>query len=46
VWGPNYFGDKGYVKLYIRYLRKKIELDPNNPKWLLTERGVGYIFRA
>jgi len=42
VWGSNYFGDKSYVKLYIRYLRQKIESDPGNPRWILTERGVGY----
>jgi len=44
VWGPNYFGDKNYVKLYVRYLRQKIEMEPSNPKWVLTERGVGYRF--
>ena len=44
VWGPNYFGDKAYVKLYIRYLRQKVEKDPGNPKWIMTERGVGYRF--
>lgn len=46
VWGPNYFGDKNYVKLYVRYLRQKIEMEPSNPKWVLTERGVGYRFSA
>jgi two-component system KDP operon response regulator KdpE len=46
VWGPNYFGDKSYVKLYVRYLRQKIEMDPGRPKWILTERGVGYRFSA
>ncbi len=46
VWGPNYFGDKSYVKLYVRYLRKKIEKDASEPKWILTERGVGYRFRS
>ncbi|MBE9502009.1 MAG: response regulator transcription factor [Chloroflexi bacterium] len=44
VWGPNYLSDKGYVKLYIRYLRQKIERDPSNPRWILTERGAGYRF--
>ena len=46
VWGPNYFGDKSYVKLYVRYLRQKIEMEPSSPKWILTERGVGYRFSA
>ena len=46
VWGPNYVGDKSFVKLYIRYLRQKIEEEPCEPKLILTERGVGYRFVA
>ena len=44
AWGPNYIGDKSFVKLYIRYLRKKIEEDPHKPQIIMTERGVGYYF--
>ena len=44
VWGPNYVGDKSFVKLYIRYLRQKIEENPHSPQLILTERGVGYRF--
>lgn len=44
AWGPNYIGDKSFVKLYIRYLRKKIEADPHHPHLILTERGIGYHF--
>ena len=44
VWGSNYVGDKSFVKLYIRYLRQKIEEDSRNPRLILTERGVGYRF--
>ena len=44
AWGPNYVGDKSFVKLYIRYLRQKIERDPANPELILTERGTGYRF--
>jgi len=44
AWGPNYIGDKSFVKLYIRYLRQKIEEKPHSPKFILTERGVGYHF--
>ena len=44
AWGPNYIGDKSFVKLYIRYLRQKIEADPHNPRLIGTERGVGYYF--
>ena len=44
AWGPNYMGDKSFVKLYIRYLRRKIEVNPHDPMLILTERGVGYQF--
>jgi DNA-binding response OmpR family regulator len=44
AWGPNYIGDKSFVKLYIRYLRQKIEKNPHKPQFILTERGVGYYF--
>jgi DNA-binding response OmpR family regulator len=44
AWGPNYIGDKSFVKLYIRYLRQKLEEDPHNPRYIMTERGVGYYF--
>ena len=46
VWGPEYIDDKSYVKLYIRYLREKIEQEPSNPKWIVTARGFGYKFAA
>ena len=42
VWGPAYVNEMDYIKLYVRYLRKKIEQDPDNPKYLVNERGVGY----
>ncbi len=44
VWGPEYRDDNQLLRLYITYLRKKIELDPGHPKYILTERGVGYQF--
>lgn len=44
AWGPNYISDKSFVKLYVRYLRQKLEKDPRNPQLILTERGVGYRF--
>ncbi len=44
VWGPEYRDDNQLLRLYITYLRKKIEPDPANPKYILTERGVGYQF--
>jgi DNA-binding response OmpR family regulator len=44
VWGYEYRDEPHYVRLYINYLRQKIEKDPANPKYILTERGVGYRF--
>jgi DNA-binding response OmpR family regulator len=44
VWGYEYRDEPHYVRLYINYLRKKIEKDPANPVYILTERGVGYRF--
>ncbi len=44
VWGPEYRDAHHYVRLYITYLRQKIEEDPSNPKYILTERGMGYRF--
>lgn len=44
VWGYEYRTETHYVRLYINYLRQKIEQDPANPVYILTERGVGYRF--
>lgn len=44
VWGYEYENEPHYVRLYINYLRKKLEEDITNPKYILTERGVGYRF--
>jgi DNA-binding response OmpR family regulator len=44
VWGYEYRDEPHYVRLYINYLRQKLEKDPSNPKYILTERGVGYRF--
>jgi DNA-binding response OmpR family regulator len=44
VWGYEYRTESHYVRLYINYLRQKLEKDPANPVYILTERGVGYRF--
>src|ERR687886_3057049 len=45
VWGPEYGGETEYLRVYISYLRNKIEQDPAHPKYILTEHGVGYVFK-
>ncbi len=42
VWGPEYGDQVDYLKLYVRYLRQKLEKEPSNPEYILTEWGVGY----
>jgi DNA-binding response OmpR family regulator len=44
VWGHEYRDETHYLRLYITYLRQKIEKDPANPQYILTERGIGYRF--
>jgi DNA-binding response OmpR family regulator len=44
VWGWEYIDDVDYVRIYISHLRQKIENDPAQPKYILTEPGVGYYF--
>lgn len=45
VWGYEYYGDIRTVDVTVRRLREKIEDDASNPGYLLTKRGVGYMFR-
>ncbi|MBI1298968.1 response regulator [bacterium] len=44
VWGHEYVNDNHLLRLYITYLRKKIEEDPSDPRYIFTERGLGYRF--
>jgi len=44
VWGHEYRDETHYLRLYITYLRQKIEEDPAHPEYILTERGLGYRF--
>jgi two-component system KDP operon response regulator KdpE len=44
AWGPEYADATDSLKLYIHYLRQKIEPDAMNPTYILTSRGVGYRF--
>lgn len=45
VWGREYRDEAHYLRLYITYLRQKLEKDPAHPKYILTERGIGYRFK-
>ena len=45
VWGPEYRGEHQYVRTYVTYLRQKLERDPRNPEYVLSERGLGYRFK-
>lgn len=44
IWGPGYINQSQYLRVFVAQLRKKIEDDPNHPRYLLTESGVGYRF--
>ena len=45
VWGPDYAGEIEYLRVVINQLRRKIEIDPAQPSYLLTEQGLGYRFQ-
>lgn len=42
VWGPEYFGETQYLRVFINRLRRKIEDDPAHPRYIVTDPGVGY----
>jgi two-component system KDP operon response regulator KdpE len=44
VWGEQYLDDVGYVRRYVWHLRKKIEPDPAQPRYIHNEHGFGYRF--
>ena len=46
VWGEEYRDNIDYVHVYLSHLRRKIEEDPRNPKYLVNERGIGYRFET
>jgi two-component system KDP operon response regulator KdpE len=46
IWGPGYINQSQYLRVFIAQIRKKIEDDPNRPRYLLTESGVGYRFMS
>ena len=46
TWGPEYGDSNESLKLYVHYLRKKIERNPEKPEFIITSRGVGYRFAS
>jgi two-component system KDP operon response regulator KdpE len=44
VWGPEYVDCRHYLRLYVKYLRSKLEDNPKSPRLILSEWGVGYRF--
>ena len=46
VWGPEYRDETQHVRLYVSRLRRKIEPDPEQPRYVLTKPGIGYLFAA
>jgi two-component system KDP operon response regulator KdpE len=46
VWGPEYGSEGHYLHVYVASLRRKLEADPQRPRYLVTEPGVGYRFRT
>lgn len=45
VWGPEYAGDRHLARVYVRRVREQIERKPNEPRYLVTRPGVGYMLR-
>ncbi|MGI6208644.1 MAG: winged helix-turn-helix domain-containing protein [Anaerolineae bacterium] len=45
VWGPEFSGEDQYLRLYVSYLRQKLEDDSANPRYIFNIRGEGYRFR-
>jgi len=41
VWGPEYREEREYLRVYVRYLRQKLEADPSRPQLILTQQGAG-----
>ena len=46
VWGPDYSGENTYLRTFVRHLRRKLEPDPSQPRFLRNELGVGYYVPA
>ena len=45
IWGPTYGNESHYLRTYVKALREKIEVNPTNPQYIVTEPRIGYRFR-
>jgi two-component system KDP operon response regulator KdpE len=46
IWGQSYSEQTQYLRVFVAQLRKKIEEDPNRPKYIITVSGIGYRFNT
>ncbi len=46
VWGSEFMEETGYIRRYVWHLRQKLEINPHQPRYVLNERGIGYVFPA
>ena len=46
VWGPQYVDESGYIRVHLAHLRRKLEPNPSQPRYFLTEPGMGYRFES
>lgn len=46
VWGPAYHSETHYLRVYAAQLRRKLEADPANPRYIVTQPGMGYVFEG
>jgi two-component system KDP operon response regulator KdpE len=46
VWGPGYGTETSYLRVHLAHIRRKLEPDPSQPRYFLTEPGMGYRFEA
>jgi two-component system KDP operon response regulator KdpE len=46
VWGPGYEDETHYLRVHFAHVRAKIESDPSNPRYVITEPGIGYRLRV
>jgi two-component system KDP operon response regulator KdpE len=46
VWGPEYGTETNYLRVYMAHIRRKLEPNPSEPRYFITEPGMGYRFEG